>query len=256
MMSSDIYIFGSGTSDRVKCSSGSNQIWINNAHHRRNCSNDKIWGMAISEGLLLTNEQLRSKKTIDSLGLDADTSFEFRLYKRAGVSNLQIRNLFCISNLDRKVVTRRMEEMNNQYDRLVVIPDFQISLYLRKLFKHEYRRLLQYKNLPFHQKMKMKLAEMFRVNIRFPASLRPSTGVSTLLWLMNRYANHEVKFIVSGITGNFSQEAAHNIDREILSMLKEQPKFAFDETHKNNESVDKIMLFKFQSSAINNEVGK
>jgi hypothetical protein len=252
----NIYIYGSGRSDTVENGIGSNKIWINNAHHRSNFSEDIIWGMVISEGLLLTKEQLRDRKAIDALGLDANASLEFRLYKQAGVSNLKIKNLFCISNLDRKVVTKRMKEINNQYERLVVIPDFQISLYMRKLFKYEYRSLLQYKNVPFHQKMKMKLAEMFRVNIRFPASIRPSTGVSILLWLMNEYANHEVKFIVSGITGIFSKEAVHNIDREIISMLKEQPKFAFDEPNNNIESVDKLMLNKFQNSALGSTTGK
>ena len=246
-----ICVYGSAVSDKVKINNAVHQVWIN-ASHFRSYGEDKTYKtVAISEGLLLTKKQLIGKKAIDHLGLNIEDSFKHRLLKREIVSNLSSETIYCISNLSKKTALFRLKEMNNRYQRLIMISDLKIHSYLKKFFGPNLYKLKPFRDLTKIQKIKINFSQLFGLRLRYASKIRPSTGVAMLLCMIFEHKEDDVKFYISGITGKFPNYSIHPIDKYIIDKLKTYPNFKFEEPHKSSMSLSKAILYKIDHFKFN-----
>jgi hypothetical protein len=222
-----IHIHGSGTNIKVHHTDYKNHAWVNISHLRSVAKHSKLWALTISDGLLLTPNELKNRNAIEVMNFDKNQSYLHRLQRREHVSNITVDILFCNSNKTKNEIKHRLKEMNVMYKDLHISSDLQINSFVKQALGSQYRKSNVYKNLTTMQKLKIFCSQLFKLRIKYPSKVRPSTGIVTLLLFLFKYPNNDVRFEVTGISGKISSDDVHPIDKEILSKLKNHPRFQF-----------------------------
>ena len=230
-----IYIHGSGTSKKVQASSYESHVWVNLSHRRASLKGTKLWALTISDGLLTT---LRNLKIENQLVMMLDKPiFLHRLERRKNISNLDVGMLFCTSNKARRIIKRRLSEMNIFYEDFYVVSDSDIHSFVREVLGAEYKTSEVYKRLSLRQKFKIQIAHHLKLKVKYPSKVRPSTGIATLLIFLFKFQHEDINFIITGITGQISSEDVHPIDKEILNKLKNYSNFKFEKVGETEKPV-------------------
>ena len=232
-----IYIHGSGTSKKVQASSYESHVWVNLSHRRASLKGTKLWALTISDGLLTTPQELKNRKSIEVMMLDKNQSFLHRLERRKNISNLDVGMLFCTSNKARRIIKRRLSEMNIFYEDFYVVSDSDIHSFVREVLGAEYKTSEVYKRLSLRQKFKIQIAHHLKLKVKYPSKVRPSTGIATLLIFLFKFQHEDINFIITGITGQISSEDVHPIDKEILNKLKNYSNFKFEKVGETEKPV-------------------
>jgi hypothetical protein len=192
----NIEIVGSADNSSVEISDTTYQIFCNSALNRAQNRSRAIDCLFISDGLLLSANEILSQSEIVSSRLGIQKLQNIRISKSESIKNCVVKRLVVVTDKTEEYCIDRVRLLNIMYSEIVILSHVKIARMLFFEMKFKTVRYIFKQNFFHILKLFLIFLGIFKSK-KIPFVLRPSTGVVALLFSIRENLTKNV--ILNGI---------------------------------------------------------